>query len=417
MSTVVAILLFIYLGYQIYNSSFKKIQTETASYASGADFVQATGTAIRKEILIEKKVNGVIDYIVSDGGKVASGSKIANIYENDQTVETQRQLARLDAEIASLQKLGSPGNTYAANLDSNNKRIYSKLNDLLSTVHSGEYNELGREDLQYLLNERQIVTSKVKNFNTRLSVLQAQRGTLAASSKPATGFVKAPFSGYFISKTDGFESVFDYSNVLKLTPEELKSKQKNQPAVQDNVIGKVCQEFDWYFACVVPAEQAVKFHEGQKASVQFPFSSSEAIPVTIAAVNQANKDSEAAIILRSGSMNSSIASIRNAMAQIQIDDYTGIRISQKSIHFETVEKTVKDKNGKTSTVKKEVKGVFVIHGSEIQFRQIIPLFSTENYVICKVKPNPVEIITKSSVKLFDEVVVEGTDLYDGKVIA
>lgn len=417
MSTVVALLLFVYLGYQIYNSSFKKIQTETAFYITGADSVQTSGAAIRNEVLIKKKTSGVVDYIVSDGGKVANGGKIANIYDSAENVEAQDQLARIDNEIASLQKLSTPGNTYAANLDSNNKQIYSKLTDLLGTVHSGNYYNLGRDNLQYLFNERQVVTGKVKNFNTRIAALQTQRSTLAASVKPATGSITASASGYFISKTDGFESLFNYSKVLSLTPEELKNKQKAQPGVQGDVIGRICQEFDWYFACVVPGEQAIKFHEGQPATIQFPFSSNEVIPATIVAVNQVNKDAQAAVILKSSYMNSSIASIRYATAQIQLENYTGIRVSQKSIHFETVEKTVKDKSGKATTTKKEVQGVYVLHGSEIQFRQIIPLFSTENYVICKVNPTADELMTKSSVKLFDEVVVEGTDLYDGKVIA
>jgi len=416
MSAVVAILLFIYLGYQVYNSNYKQVQTETASYASTSDSVQATGTAIRKESLINKQVNGVITYVISDGGKIANGGKVANVYASEQNVEAQRQIENLDSEIAKLQRLSTPGDTYAANLDSISKQINLKLTGLLGTINSGEYNDLGREDLQYLLNERQIVTAKVKNFSARIATLQAQRNALSAASSPAIGAITANASGYFISKTDGFESVFDYSKVLTMTAAELKEKQKIKPAPQNGAVGKICQNFDWYFACVVPADQAVKFHEGDKASITFPFSSSESIPVTVAAVNQANKDSEAAVILKSSNMNSSIASIRNTTAQIQVENYTGIRVSQKAIHFETVKKTTKDKNGKSNTVKKEVKGVFVMHGSEIQFRQIISLFSTENYVICKVNPTQDELMTDSTVKLFDEVVVEGTDLFDGKVI-
>ena len=172
-SAVLAILLFIYLGYQVYNSNYKQIQTETASYTSEADTVQTTGTAIRKERVIQKQVNGVITYVIGDGSKVANGGKVANIYANAQNVEAQRQLENLDSEIAKLQKLTAPGDTYAASPDSIGKQINVKLTDLLGKINTGEYTDLSdsRDELLYLINERQIVTSQVKDFNLRIAAL------------------------------------------------------------------------------------------------------------------------------------------------------------------------------------------------------------------------------------------------------
>jgi len=307
-SAVVAILLFIYMGYQIYNSHYAKVQTETASYASTADTVQVTGTAVRKEKLMNTKVNGVITYSISDGGKVAKGGTVAKIYPNEQSAAAQQQIADLDYQISKLQKL------------------------------------------------------------------------------------------------------------LTITPAEFKEKQKEKPAGQSGSAGKICEDYDWYFACLAAADKASKFKEGDAVSIQFPFASNQTVPATVAAVNQADKDTEAVVILQSSSMNSSLALIRNATAQIQIEKYTGIRVSQKAIHFAKVTKTGKDSDGKATSVTREVKGVYVMHGSEIEFRQIFPLFSTANYAICQTDPPKEDLMTDSTVKLFDEVVVEGTDLYDGKVV-
>ena len=58
----------------------------------------------------------------------------------------------------------------------------------------------------------------------------------------------------------------------------------------------------------------------------------------------------------------------------------------------------------------------MLHGSQLSFRQIEPLFSTESYVICNTEPDADTVLTDETVKLYDEVVVEGTDLYDGKVV-
>ena len=59
----------------------------------------------------------------------------------------------------------------------------------------------------------------------------------------------------------------------------------------------------------------------------------------------------------------------------------------------------------------------MLHGTEIRFRQIIPLFSTSSYVICKQYPDESDdLMTDETVQMYDEVVIEGTDLYDGKVV-
>ena len=417
-SAVLAILLFVYLGYQIYNAHYEPVQTETASYASTADTVQVNGTAVRKERPVTAQANGVITYVISDGGKVATGGKVAQIYANEQSAAAHRELENLDNQIAELQKLNTPGETYAASPDSIGKQINRKLTEVLTNLNAGETVKLAnaRSDLLYLMNERQIVTNRSVNFSARIAALQAKRNTLAASGSAATGSITAPASGYFIRSTDGYESVFNYNNILTLSPAGLKADLKKAPAPQTGAIGKICEDFNWYFTFVIPGNQVVKFRLGNKVTMNFPFASSEAVPAKVVAVNQPNKDSEAVVVLESNYMNSFIASMRNATAQIQIEEYTGIRVSQKAVHFATVTKTVKDKKGNKSTVKKEVNGVYAMHGSELVFEQIFPLLSTGDYVICDVDPPKDELMTASTVKLFDEVVIEGTDLYDGKVV-
>ncbi len=417
-SGILGLLLLFYLGYQIYSTHYTAIQTETAAYASTSQTVQVSGIAIRKESVISSKLSGVVDYVIPDGGKVAKGGTVAQVYASTQGAAAQKQLESLDSSIAKLQTLSAPGDTYAADLDSINRQINLKLIEALGKANSCEYADLAqsREDFLYLINERQIVTHKAANFNTRINELKAQRNTLAASSEKAAGSVTSPAAGYFISSADGFESTFDYSKLPNLTSAELKAKQQLKPAAPAGSVGKVCTDYNWYFAFNIDAGQVAQFKLGDTVSIQFPFASSETVPAKVAAVNQSPKESQAAVVLQSDRMNSSIAAIRNETAQVQIQQYSGIRVSQKAVHFAAVTKNGKDKDGKTTAVKKQVKGVYVMHGSEIRFKQIFPLYSTESYVICDAEPSKDELMTDTTVQLSDEVVVEGTDLYDGKVI-
>jgi len=414
-SAFIAILLLLYVGNQIYNANYAQVRTETALDANTSDTAQTTAVVIRKESVITQTTPGVVNYALSDGSKVADKGIVADLYNSAKDATIEQQIKSIKSEIDKLTKLNDPGDTYAVSPDLLDKQIDQKLTDLLGNVHKGEYASLStdREDILYLLNERQVVTKKVTGFSDRIKQLQNQSKALTASGGAKKGVVLAPAAGFFISTVDGCESLFDYSKVLSLTASDIKSKQNQKAAVPSNAIGKVCEDFDWYFACVLPADTAAKCKVGNSVNITLPFVSAQSVPAQIEAVNQTDKNSEAAVIMECSNMNESLADIRNETIQIQIQEYSGIRVSQQAIHFAS---TFTGGNGKTVTVKNAVKGVYVMNGSQIKFVQIIPIFSTGSYVICDAAPEDDKIQTKSTVKLYDEVVTEGTNLYDGKVV-
>ncbi len=422
-SGFIAVLLLIYIGYQVYNSNYSRIKTETAAYATAQDTISAKGAAVRKEALIRQEKSGVLTYALSSGGKIAKGGVVADLYDSAAAATAQQQADSLSAEVAQLQKLSSPGDTYAANPDLLKKQIDQKLTLLLTAVQEQDYSGVpeARSNLLYLLNERQIVTGKSKDYSSRIAELQKQLQSASPSGGGKTGQIKSPAAGYFINSADGYEEKWDYASVPGLSASQLREKLSQKPAaVPSGVVGKVCEEFGWYFACVVPPDEALKFKEGQRVSIRLPFAVSEDVPATVAAVNQKDRQSEAALVLQSSYMDQEIASIRNETVQIQAGSYSGIMVSKEAVHFEKLSKKVTGKDGKTTTVTKQVQGVYVLHGRQIEFVQIVPLFNSGSYVICQEIGDTDEakdqLMTKSSIRLYDEVVIEGTDLYDGKIV-
>ena len=49
----------------------------------------------------------------------------------------------------------------------------------------------------------------------------------------------------------------------------------------------------------------------------------------------------------------------------------------------------------------------------MSFKQIYPIFVGEDFVLSSID----ELDTDGSLQLFDEIIVEGTDLYDGKLLS
>ncbi|MFR9310327.1 HlyD family efflux transporter periplasmic adaptor subunit [Hydrogeniiclostridium mannosilyticum] len=424
-TAVLAILVLIFIGYHIFAAKDGSLTTEIASYVDEddpgtAETIQSEGIVVRKETLVQKTADGVLAYVAQDGEKVSKNGVVAELYATTEAASAQKQLESLTEQISLLESLGTPGDTYAADQETIDKKISQQLFSLLENATTGDYLAMKaqQDDLLYMLNERQIVTGKVENFDSRIQLLTQQKDGLAANANK-TGEIISPVSGQFVSTVDGYESLFDYQSIADITVSEWENKLQESVAAPAEAVGKICETFNWYFVTEVDINKASELKEGGKVTLEFPFATSKSVPGVIEAVNQDAQSQKAMLVVRCDEMNEEIARMRKETCQIQLKSYSGIRVSQKAINFETrtyKEKQMIDGEEKEVEVTKEVKGVYVMNGSEIRFCQIIPLYSNESYVICKQYPDEGEIVTEDTVSLYDEVVIGGTDLYDGKVV-
>ena len=115
-------------------------------------------------------------------------------------------------------------------------------------------------------------------------------------------------------------------------------------------------------------------------------------------------------------MDEGLIEARQEPVEIGLGTYTGLRISKRAIHDDYVTKTTYDENDNKHTEKKKVQGVYVLYGSEVQFKQISILYAEDDYVICDTTPDEDELFNGETVSLYDKVILKGDDLYDGKVI-
>jgi len=178
-------------------------------------------------------------------------------------------------------------------------------------------------------------------------------------------------------------------------------------------VGKLAPSHEWYAVSILSAEDARRLTQNNSIRLLDP-DSGEQIPVTVSAINQANVQSEAAVVLRGTTLDSTVSALRKETMQIEINRYIGARVPRSAIHIEHRTRTVTNKDGTQSTEEKDVQGVYIIFGEELKFREISPIYWGENFVICDL--NASATFDVSMMKLYDQVVVGGKDLYDGKEI-
>ena len=394
------------------------IVTETAYRATAYDVVKTTAIVARDEEYIKSSSNGIMVYDVSDGDKVIAGGSIATVYKNESDVVNMKRISELDDRISYLETLNASAKGSAVGLDTVNSQLNEELITLISMINSRsfEYISDAEDELMTSVNRKQLITGEQKRFDEKIEELKAERATLAASTGSPAGAVTTVSSGYFVSSVDGYEDRIDinsldtlyYSDYQKITPADI------DPSAY---VGKMIKGVNWYLVCPVTIDEATNIsHNSESVSVRMPYALSEEIPAKVVCVNNLKDEDKAIVILRCSYMSEALSKIRKESVEIVVSSFEGLKVSKSAIHDAELTRTVKDESGAEKTETKTVQGVYVEYGNELRFRQIVIEYSGDDYVICQESPDPSLLFKGTTVTLYDRVVTEGGDLYDGKLI-
>ena len=321
-AVVLALLVLVYVGYQAYLATHRSIQTETAMYGEASDVLQAQGFVIRNESVIDETYSGVLSYRVADGTRVSQGGVIADVYASEEDVTIHREIEQLDREIENLQALSQPADYFVANPTMLSDQIYSAVEEIEKGVNQNNYSDLAswKENLLTALTRRQLITGaeSTEDYAQRISQLESQRAALESQAGSATGTIQAPQAGYYISAVDGLENAVDVENVQELTVSQVEDLLNREVSSSSAAAGKICEDFNWYVACVFDEDDMVHFEEVEDVSLSIPFASTEQIPATIVAKNYDKESGNTAVVFQCSYMDSDIASVRNEAVQVTV---------------------------------------------------------------------------------------------------
>ena len=198
-------------------------------------------------------------------------------------------------------------------------------------------------------------------------------------------------------------------------------KEQQPKTVDSSAVGRVVTEYGWYFACVVDPDYGVKT---QRHVLGDPFAEvgdGGNVPAPGSGGEPDVQKENAAVIFSSDIMDETLINTRQATVTVNRGNYQGVQVNQKAIHFADITEEVKDDDGNVKTATHEnVQGVYVVESGKLKFVQIFPLLTLNGYVICDVDLSDSQkekLYTDRTVELYDEVVIDGHDLYDGRVIS
>lgn len=387
-------LMLIFLVYQIFSMVYKPITTATAVYFETYSGIEINGYFVKEESPINYKVTGTERYIATAGEKVSKGGTIAEVYPSAEVAAAYEKADEIEEQIKILESINSVTDPSSVDLNTLSNHITKAYIELMKSTDLGEYSALNEKLSQLLihLNRKQMITGEVHGFDNLLASLKAELTALKSGLTAPASRVIAEKSGFFVPQTDGLETTLNFDAVDTVTDENFDSLVK---AKNTESFGKIVSAQNFYIIAKMQGDDYLSFSEGKTVKLKTSIIGAEELKATVHKINVSDSKNAAVIVFSCGTMNGQIALARSAPMTIVTEEYSGIRVSKNSVR-----------------VVDGVTGVYIVQGSSVKFRPIEIVYSTDTFTVCKQNEDG----SSKTIRLYDEVIEKGKDLYDGKYI-
>ena len=374
----------------IFHQSYK---TETAIAYTMADSVTLDGVVSFATVPVEG--SGNLGYLVKDGERVSNGTVVAECYTDDSQGLLRERLDRLGRTIDLLSK---SENSTGSDLSVLTNQTRQALYNLLDKLDTAEYSGITDAEDDFLLaqNRLQVSTGQTGNFSQTISTLQAEYDEINAQLGTLQT-ITASTNGYFSSTEAMSPIVTDQNSLDSASPTELQQMlEAGFPARDTGCAGQIATGFSWRFYAVCDLETAERFDGITSVKISVPGKQNTPLAATLVEVTPDEASGVAKLVFECQTINAEILSFGQETAQIDIKTYEGIRINKEALH-----------------IVDGARGVYVKYGNLQRFLKITTLYEDDNYILI---PGNGAIGTDNEVRLYDEVIVQGTNLQDGKLL-
>ena len=354
------------------------------------------GVYMRDETLVYDYGSGVLSYECDDGSKVGKSSVSARRYKSESDVANRREIEKIRAKLDVLTSAEKLVGTDSSQMDAITAQINESHSALINSIIGGDYDTADRkkDDLLEAMCKREISLSESKGYTERKQQLNNEILKLNSMLHGEVVDIEAGSAGYFVSEVDGYEGEIGFSSVNDMTKESIERiiATPKKSSSSGNAVGKLIADYRWRVAAVISTEKLLGMYVGSTVTLRVG-SSSQLLNAEVVSMKPCGNN-EAVYVFECDKLNSAVASGRTANFKIVVNSYNGLRVPKKALRFNDDEQ----------------QGVYILRGQSIVFKNINVVYWGEDFVICSQETGD------NYLMLYDEIVTEGKDLYDGKVI-
>lgn len=401
--TVLVLATFVYLFHDAVRNNRDRYDTETADEVVEQEKLELKAFLVRDEEYINQKTTGTVVPLIKDGMRVASGDAVARVCASDEDAANVSALLEAKESLARYQEISEQTELNALDMEKLNKTIDASFIELVRTSNSGDFSELSRniEELENKLASKQILKDGTIDLTAKFNELNSKIQTLESKSINTLD-VLAPLSGYYISNLDGYENAMDYNKISDLTVSEAEKLFEKKPGDVSGQMGKIVGSYKWYLVTVMDSKYSLLMSEGEKMKINMPYYGFKNVEVVVEKISTTQND-KVAVAFSCNMMNETYANMRTEDIELVFKEYTGYKINSSAIRRE------KDEKGK------EVDVVYILRGDIMNARVIDIIYDAGDYVIVSEESKATS--GYRPIKRYDEVIVKGRNLSDGKSIS
>lgn len=401
--TVLVVAAFIYLFHDVLTMNKNSYDTETADEVTEQEKISLKAFLVRDEEYINQKTTGTVVPLIKDGMRVASGDAVARVCNSSEDAAAVSKLVETKESLARYQEISEQTELNALDMEKLNKAIDASYTELLKTANNGDFSDLTKntEELENKLASKQILKDGTINLTDKFNKLNVEIQSLEAKNIN-TSDVIAPLSGYYISNLDGYEGAMDYDKIDSLTVSDAEKLFERKPDDVSGQMGKIVGSYKWYLVTVMDGKYSLVLNEGDKMKINMPYYGFKNVEVVVEKISKTD-GGKVAVAFSCNMMNETYANMRIEDIELVFREFTGYKVNSSSIHREKDEKN------------EDIDVVYILRGDIMNARKIEIIYDAGDYVV--VSEDTEAKNGFRPIKRYDEVIVKGRNLSDGKSIS
>ncbi len=386
----------IFVIYQLYKYNFVAIKTESAVMGEMEETIDTTGIFFRKEEPLSSKGYDYLDVIRAEGERVAAGGTVARVYADEDSAKVRKEIRELEAKISTYEEVLANSGSYQSSATGIDQAIYENLRLIASGAHSGNSKEAFEhtDDLLIEIMKKKISTGDLVSYDATLDELRKELTSLKNSAGSSVNHIKTNGSGYFSLGTDGLESQFTDDYLKGLSTENFDEAvalcEKAEKSTDD--IGKMVYDNFWTVALRVPTSEVNLLEVDDTVYIRIPTFGNDRIRCTVADIRK-NGD-QCLLVLSSSIISDNILTLRAEEICLILKTYSGIQVRRSAL------RKVEGEDG-----------VYVKIGLLLRYKKVNILYSDGNTALVEY-----DATNNSGLRIYDQVVYKGSDLFDGKAV-
>ena len=380
---------------QVFFAGGDDYATETAYSYNFEEEVPFEGVFLRDETVITDSGSGVLNYVHDDGFKAGKSTVIARRCRSEADVGYRREIEALQKQIEVLENAEKLIGTDNSQLEAISVTINESHSDIISCLSEGDYQEAAEKENALLeaLCKREITLKQADGYTEKKQELQNRISQLEAKLTGDETDILAGDTGYFVSNADGYEGELGYSDYEDLTAERISEIIANPKKTSNSsAVGKLIADYHWRAAAVIDKEQMTGIYEGSTVTLRIG-SGPRQLSAKVIYTKDCG-DGKSIYVFQCDSLAAEAVSSRTACFKLMVNSYGGLRVPRTALNY--------NENGE--------RGVYIVRNQTLVFKKVEVIYWGEDYVICTRNTDD------GYLKLYDKIVTEGKDLYDGKAV-